>query len=274
MGSQESEHLSGHQTEHFDQSAHHHVLPVPGGPCPVTPTPLSTFTSANTTVEAATPVSRIKVPVVLAEPTIQIPIEATIKLGLPATEIKRVKKNVFLDQVKIVPVPPFTRVDGTDFFTFGAVKLFIAGHIRKNIEFASHECKGTLHDRIVDIPFTGFTELSTANGTLLNPPIFGINETSESSFLSDVNPLNGRLDKFFFQNLVKYNEQPFGELVAANFFELDFSPIEPAPEGTFTKLTEKIVLDLTVKVLQIQQLAVSLTPVVPLLPGLTPPVGP
>ena len=37
--------------------------------------------------------------------------------------------------------------------------------------------------------------------------------------------MDARLDKAFFQNLVKYNEQPFGELVATNFFELDFSPI-------------------------------------------------
>jgi hypothetical protein len=243
----------------------------PPGPCPVTPTPLSTFTSAVTPITGASTVNRIKVPVVIAEPTIQIPIEATITLGAAATEIKRVKKNVFLDQVKIVPVMPFTRVDGTDYFTFGRAKLFIAGHVRKNIEYASTACTGALIDQIVDIPFTGYTELSTAAGTLLNPPIFGISESSESSFLSDVNNLNGRLDKFFFNNLVKYNEQPFGELVAANFFELDFAPVEPAAEGTFTTLTEKIVLELTVKVLQVQQLLVALTSVVPVLPGLTPP---
>jgi hypothetical protein len=173
--------------------------------------------------------------------------------------------------VKLVPVAPFTRIDGTDFFAFARAKLFIAGHIRKNIEFASTGCTNTLFDQIVDIPFTGFTELSTAAGTLINPPILGINESSESSFLSDVNNLNARLDKFFFNNLVKFNEQPFGELVAANFFELDFAPTEPAAEGTFTTLTEKIVLELTVKVLQTQQLAVTLTSVVPVLPGLTPP---
>jgi hypothetical protein len=245
----------------------------PPGPCPVTPTPLNSFTSANTTVVAAAAVNRIKVPVVLAEPTIQIPLEATITLGVPATEIKAVKKNVFLDQVKIVPEGPFTRVDATDFFTFARAKLFIAGHIRKNIEFASTGCTGALFDQIVDIPFTGFTELTAGEGgALINLPILGINESSESSFLSDTNNLNARLDKFFFNNLVKFNEQPFGELVAANFFELDFAPTEPASEAAFTTLTEKIVLELTVKVLQTQQLAVALTSVVPVLTGLTPPM--
>lgn len=245
----------------------------PPGPCPVVPTPLTPFTSENTTVVGAAAVSRIKVPVVLAEPTIQIPIEATFTLGEAATEIKRVKKNVFLDQVKIVPVMPFTRVDGTDFFTFSRAKLFIAGHIRKNLEFIGAGCFQSLADQVVDIPFTGFTELSAAAGTLINLPIFGINESSESSFLSDTNPLNARLDKFLFNNLVKFNEQPFGELVAANFFELDFSPVEPTAEGTFTTLTEKIVLELTVKVLQTQQVTIAATSVVPVLTGLTPPTA-
>ncbi|WP_425412124.1 CsxC family protein [Neobacillus massiliamazoniensis] len=249
----------------------------PPGPCSVDTTPLTPFTSANTATVAGPIVNRIKVPVVLAEPTIQIPLETTITLTPAATEIKRVKKNVFLDQVKIVPVAPFTRIDGTDFFSFSRAKLFIAGHIRKDIEFTTAgttvgACTVTLQDRVVDIPFTGFTELSVAAGTLINLPILGINETSESSFLSDANNLNARLDKFFFNNLVKFNEQPFGELVAANFFELDFATPEPAPEAAFSTLTEKLVLELTVKVLQTQQLAVTLTTVVPNLPGLTPPM--
>ncbi|CRK83393.1 CsxC family protein [Neobacillus massiliamazoniensis] len=248
---------------------------TPPGPCSVATTPLTPFTSANTGTANASLVNRIKVPVVLAEPTIQIPLEATFSLGIGASEIKRVKKNVFLDQVKLVPVAPFARVDGTDFFTFSRAKLFISGHIRKNIEYTTANpaaCTVELTDQIVDIPFTGFTELSTSAGTLINLPILGINESSESSFLSDVNNLNARLDKFFFNNLVKFNEQPFGELVAANFFELDFAPTEPTPEGLFFTLTEKLVLELTVKVLQTQQLAITATSVVPLLTGLTPPV--
>ena len=87
--------------------------------------------------------------------------------------------------------------------------------------------------------------------------------------------MDARLDKFFFQNLVKYNEQPYGELVAANFFELDFSPTMVKPEGTFSKLREKIVLELTVKVLQTQQIRLTTGSVVtPILLGLTPPTSP
>jgi hypothetical protein len=236
---------------------------------------LSGFTNTLTTVATLAAITtRIKVPVVVAEPTIQIPIEATITLNIAtdrrASEIKRVKKNVFLDQVKLVPVPPFTRIDGTDFFNVTRAKLFVAGHIRKNIEWAfAGTCSAALQDRIVDIPFSGVTDLTS----FVNPPQIGINETAEASFLSDTSGLTPRLDKFFFQNLVKFNEQPFGELVAANFFELDFAPVAATAEGPFSVITEKIVLELTLKVLQNQQLNILAAAVVPSLFGLTPPPG-
>ena len=105
-------------------------------------------------------------------------------------------------------------------------------------------------------------------------PVIGISENAEANFLNEKTQMDARLDKFFFQNLVKYNEQPFGELVAANFFELDFSPKGVNHHGTFDTLREKIVLDLTVKVLQVQQRNVITGLVTPNLPGLTPPVSP
>ena len=152
-------------------------------------------------------------------------LEADIKLHPAATEIKRVKKNVFLDQVKLVPVA-FTRIDNTDFFNVIRAKLFVAGHIRKNIEYATHDCNGALQDRIADVPFTGFADLNgdiceNTNG-FIQFPIIGISESAESNFLNDLTKLDARLDKPFFQNLVKYNEQPFGELVAETSLNLIF----------------------------------------------------
>ncbi|OJD74176.1 CsxC family protein [Bacillus paramycoides] len=201
----------------------------------------------------------IKTPVVLAETTLQIVVESNIALPSPgATEIKRVKKHVFLDQVKLVPVA-FKAIPNSDFVTVEKAKLFVAGHIRKNIEFATNACSGALQDLIAEVKFFGFAELKC--GDFLSPPIFSNSTKFESNFVDDTG-LNARLDKVFFQNHVKYNEQPFGELVAADFFELDFSPTPATPEGLFTTLTEKIVLDLTLKVLQIQQVRVTGNPVV------------
>jgi hypothetical protein len=217
------------------------------------------FTNSGTTLFVGPAVTTtIKVPIVTAEPTLQIVVETDIKLHPAATEIKRVKKNVFLEQVKLVPVA-LTRIDNTDYFNVTRGKLFVAGHIRKNIEYASHECKGTLQDRIVDVPFSGFTDIAA----FTNPPIIGIAETAEANFLNEKTNLDARLDKYFFNNLIKYNEQPFGELVAANFFELDFSPTMTTPEGSFSTLREKIVLELTLKVLQVQQIQFTASPVVP-----------
>ncbi|MCL1694876.1 MULTISPECIES: CsxC family protein [unclassified Lysinibacillus] len=244
--------------------------------CPVTSTeqiPLNTAATPLVVTPVTTPT--IKVPVVLAEPTLQIVVEADIPLAPAATEIKRVKKNVFLNQVKLVPVA-FLRIAGTDFFRVTRAKLFVAGHIRKNIEYASAACNGALQDRIADVPFSGFTDLTFPQIVGGAFPILGISEFAEANFLNETTQMDARLDKAFFQNLVKYNEQPFGELVAANFFELDFSPVMTDPEGTFDTLREKIVLDLTVKVLQVQQvrLGAGTSVITPNLTGLTPPVGP
>jgi len=231
--------------------------------CPITSTEQIPLNFANTAIYQQNAMPTIKVPVVLAEPTLQIVVEADIPLNPPATEIKRVIKNVFLEQVKLVPVA-FSRIDDTDFFNVTRGKLFVSGFIRKNIEYASNTCNGALQDRIADVPFSGFADLTS----FLTRPIIGISANSSASFLNEKNQIVPRLDKFFFQNLVKYNEQPFGELVAANFYELDFSPVMATPEGTFSTIREKIVLDLTVKVLQTQQLKLStgVTQQIPQLP--------
>jgi hypothetical protein len=272
------EHKSEHQEHHEHHEHHehrehhkhdHHRPPGPEGPCPIDAVEQIPLTNFGTLTTTGATVNRIKVPVVLVEPTLQIVVESNIHLHPAATEIKRVKKNVFLNQVKLIPVA-FARIDGTDFFNVTRAKIFVAGHIRKNIEYASHECNGVLQDRIVDVPFTGFADITG----FLNFPIVGISESAEANFLNEKTQMDARLDKYFFQNLVKYNEQPYGELVAANFFELDFSPDMESPEGSFSKLREKIIMDLTFKVLQVQQLNVTATAVIPVLSGLTPPVSP
>jgi hypothetical protein len=244
--------------------------------CPVTAKAQSHFSDENTPV-VQTPglTPTLKVPVVLAERTIQVVVEADIPLSPAATEIKRVTKNVFLEQVKLVPVR-FVRIGTTDFFRVTRAKLFVSGFIRKDIEYASSACNGALQDRIAEVPFSGFTELQ--EGDFLSSPIIGISEESKAFFLNEKNDLSPRLDKYFFQNLVKYNEQPYGELVGANFYELDFSLIQSTPKtqsstlrqvtprAQFSTLREKIVMDLTVKVLQVQQMQVQATLISPNFP--------
>lgn len=202
----------------------------------------------------------LKVPVVLAERKIQIVVESDISLAPAATEIKRVTKNVFLEQVKLVPVR-FKQIGNTDFFEVRRAKLYVAGFIRKNIEYSSAACNGALQDRIADVAFSGFADLTKED--FLIYPVIGISDSSKAQFLNDTNEIVPRLDKYFFQNIVKYNEQPYGELLGANFFELDFSPIMVDPEESFSTLREKIVMDLYLKVLQVQQYKVHATRILP-----------
>lgn len=192
----------------------------------------------------------IKVPVVLAERKIQIVLETDITLNPAATEIKRVTKNVFLDQVKLVPVK-FKEIGDTGYFEVRKAKLYVSGYIRKNIEYSSSACNGAIRDRIVDTAFSGFAELTKDD--FLVYPVIGISDSSKAHFLNEYKETAPRLDKYFFQNHVKYNEQPYGELLGADFFELDFSPVQTEPEGAFCTLREKIVMDLYLKVLQVQQ---------------------
>ncbi|PGR92637.1 CsxC family protein [Bacillus thuringiensis] len=223
--------------------------------CPINvPCPVEAQTQIPLADQAAAPIvtpnALIKVPVVLAERTVQIVVEANIPLDPPAVEIKRVLKNVFLTQCKLVPVA-FTPVPGTNYRRVTRAKLFVEGYIRKNIEYASEDCNGTLYDRVANVNFTGFADLT--EGNFLTLPLIAASSDATSHF---INPKNGdlpRLDKYFFENAVFYNEQPYCELISANFYELDFSPCPTALNESFDTLREKIVLDLTLKVLQVQQ---------------------
>ncbi|PFA49564.1 hypothetical protein CN391_20925 [Bacillus anthracis] len=222
-------------------------------PCQVvgqTQTPLSDEAAAPILTPGA-PI--VKIPVVLAERTIQIVVESDVPLAPAASEIKRVLKNVFLTQCKLVPVA-FTPVPGTNYRRVTRAKLFVQGYIRKNIEYAGSGCNSVLFDRIVNVPFSGFADLTETD--FLSLAIVAASSDTTSHF---INPNNGdlpRLDKYFFENTVFYNEQPYCELVSAQFFELDFSPCPTELNESFETLREKIVLDLTVKVLQVQQVRV------------------
>ncbi|MEC2712666.1 Uracil permease [Bacillus cereus] len=238
----------------------------------------------------ATPVltnnPRIKIPVVLAERTLQIVVEAEIPLSPPAVEIKRVLKDVFLTQCKLVPVE-YEPINETGYFQVTRAKLFVEGYIRKNIEYAAKYCNGVIHDRIAKVRFSGFADLTADE--FLSFPILAFGSENKARFIDPKKNHVPRLDKYFFENNVFYNEQPYCELISAEFYELDYSSYDvhydskhdeyqdrnqdryqdryqdkyqdkyydQYPEKEFDKLREKIVLDLTLKVLQTQQVQIG-----------------
>jgi hypothetical protein len=209
----------------------------------------------------------VKMPVVIAETNITIPVEATITLDQVVMEIKRIKKNVFLTQSRLIPFSencyPNTGM------------LFIAGFVRKNIEYATQTCPvgassnvcGDIRHCTVEVPFNFTTRVN-----FIRQPIFQENTTpSELEFFTDnlqgcnicADPVLGRNpcdQSFFFTEF--FNEKPYVELVRADVTEIDIhtnpkSNCKVPTEQMFTQLTEKIVVNLTLKVLQKQQVKVT-----------------
>lgn len=208
----------------------------------------------------------VKLPVVIAESRIILPIVSTIKLEKTAFEIKRIRKNVFITQCHLLP----NSADGTP--NTGIV--YIEGFVRKNIEYATKECSsdGVISGKILHT--TGDVEFSTTTRvTFINAPIFTINPTVEmlELFNDDMRscdicaePIIGKevCEQDFFHT-ENFNEKVFCELVTANIIEADIHRkpklvgCKNPTEQTFHKITEKMVLDLTLKLLQNQQVRIT-----------------
>ncbi|MDR3597369.1 CsxC family protein [Clostridium sp.] len=210
----------------------------------------------------------VKIPIILAETNITIPVEATITLDQAAREIKRIKKNVFLTQSRLIPFSTTPVTPGTGI-------LFIAGFVRKNIEYATQTCItagtpnfcGDIRQCTVEVPFNFTTRV-----TFLRPPVFTENTTpSELEFFTDelqgcdicADPVLGRNpcdQSFLFTE--NFNEKPFVELVNAVVTEVDIHKNPTASctiptEQFFNTITEKLIVNLTLKVLQKQQVRIT-----------------
>jgi len=208
----------------------------------------------------------VKIPVVLAETTITILVEATITLDQVVMEIKRIKNNVFLTQSRIISLCQDDRLS--------TGIIFIAGFIRKNIEYTTQTCTivqtpnvcGDIRHCTVEVPFNFTTRI-----TFLRAPIFVENTSpSELEFFTDglkgcdvcSNPMIGLnpCEQSSFSTEF-FNEKPFVELVRADIAEVDIhkNPVLSCTipiELMFTEFTEKVVLNLTLKVLQKQQVRI------------------
>ncbi|UOQ44805.1 DUF3794 domain-containing protein [Halobacillus salinarum] len=209
-----------------------------------------------------------KVPVVLAELTIQVDMDAEINFPEPVLEIKDIKKRVKITQCRLL---------------LPTNKLFIKGFVRKNIQYASPSIDiqennttsiaSDMHSYTVDLPFETITEI---NHYISKPVLPRVNSREEFDFFVS-RPLptgfpekdevqTSDLSQFHQESEQYYNELPYCELISSHIIEWDeatnrqplpgSSPIE---EGYFTTAVEKMVLDFTIKVLQNQQLRVAST---------------
>ena len=186
-----------------------------------------------------------KIPKVLAEFTIQIDSESQIRLNEPAYEIKRIEKQVFLTQCRYIPP--------TD-------KVFIAGYIRKNIEYAVKSCSkgrgisGSIKDTTVHIPFKAYTKVKFCD----NKPKIKPNPPAMVARYFDPERMGKDIREADRSNIEIFNEPVYCELEWSAVFDADIdkagTPIEGfINEEEFQEFTDKSVIYLCLKLLQNQQ---------------------
>ncbi|HEX9025049.1 MAG TPA: hypothetical protein VF839_01155 [Clostridium sp.] len=219
---------------------------------------------SHTSELTAGPVT-VKIPVILKECTITLNVQSSLKLEDTVLEIKHIRKNAYLNQCRLIPNSendkPNTGI------------LFLAGYIRKNIEYCTkeHNDRGVLNGKLkhttVNVPFKCTTRI-----TFDTPPKFKTTNPQEEVEILQTNikvcnpceeEITGRdIREQSFRLIEFFNEKVFCELISAEFVEFDIlenqtnkeckSPLEQ----TFNNITEKVVLFLTIKLLQNQNVKI------------------
>lgn len=204
----------------------------------------------------------VKIPVVLSEMTIRFNVGTTINLPEPALEIRNIKKRLKITQCMLIQP---TNI------------LFIKGFVRKNISYTTGICSnrsgvcGELRHCTIDVPF----ECSTPVNYFTPPAEITLNSSSEFEYfkVSDLpnqhfaekdNLLSGDLSEINQFMTENFNELPFCELIQARIFEFDeFIGRErpchdnlPFEEKFFRRLEEKMVIEVTLKLLQNRQVTI------------------
>ena len=221
-----------------------------------------------------------KIPVVIAERSINIDVEADIYLEQPAIEIKRIKKTVFLTQAKLLVIPSHHYPH-----EFKG-KLFLKGFIRKNIEYATCECRtpgnddcccptgsaisGDIVHTTVDAPFHCVTMIDE----FLFPPVIKFTDSPQTIIIfkqskHDCKCCNETLIgsdecQFHSTQSIPYNEDFDVEIEKVKIVEVDLDQELILPEDSeypvchcaFNKVTEKLDLTLVLKILQKQQIKI------------------
>jgi hypothetical protein len=224
----------------------------------------------------------LRVPVTLAELVVRTNLEAKISFPEPVLEIKDVKKRVEIEQCRLLltGVPA-----GTDPFTPTDLQLFIRGHVRKNIQYATpHVIPGNfrcaskcvssaIRSLTAKVPFECVTTIS-AEDFLTPPQLPNFNSRAEFDFFrakelgkgfpEKDKHLSSDLSQFHQVSTQFYNQLPFCELISSSILEWD-EAVDRKPlrynagfeEGTFKNAVEKMFLEFTVKILQKQQVRVD-----------------
>jgi len=186
-----------------------------------------------------------KIPAVIAEFTVQIDVESKIRLTEPVLEIKRIKKNIFLTQCRVIGKTH---------------KVFLKGFVRKNIEYASvdsiskNAICGDVKHTTIHVPFQCITEVKDMKivENDFSPSTKEITYYDEKNFGRDTNETDLISEEIF-------NEKLYCELVSAQIYEANIveecQKVEYHPiEILFDTFVEKEVIRLSLRLLQNQEI--------------------
>lgn len=217
--------------------------------------------TSEVTVEPVT----VKIPVVLTECTVTITVKSSVKLEDVVLEIKHIRKNVYLNQCKLIP----NSEDGKP----NTGVLFLDGFIRKNIEYTTkrHNNRascGKVKHATVKVPFKCATRVTFKLRPKFKPNApqdeVEILQTNIKVFDPCEEDITGRdIREQSFKIIEFFNEKVFCELISAEIIETDIleNPInkecETPLEQAFHDITENAVLYLTIKLLQNQYVEIS-----------------
>ncbi|MGH4123332.1 MAG: CsxC family protein [Clostridium sp.] len=218
--------------------------------------------TSEVTVEPVT----VKIPVVLTECTITITVESSLKLEDVVLEIKHIRKNVYLNQCELIP----SSEDGKP----NTGILFVDGFIRKNIEYSTkdHNDNGVSCGKVkhvtVNVPFKCTTRVMFKTYPKFKPNNYQdevkILQTSIEVYKPCEEDIIGEdIREQSFKIIEYFNEKVFCELISAEIIESDIiensinKECKIPLEGEFHNITEKVVLSLTIKLLQNQHVDIS-----------------
>ncbi|WP_197061424.1 CsxC family protein [Halobacillus sp. BBL2006] len=180
--------------------------------------------------------------VVLGDVLIQSLTEADFHLPSYATAIKNIEKNIHLTQCKAIPVPGNRNY----------VKLFVEGFVHKNIQYVE-DGYGYVKDYSIDIPFKAYDQVQLAN-PVEYPFDFEYSVKDNVLQYRELAKNGMEADRCEFGSLTfEINNEPIKcKLLASAVNQLDI--IHNFDNwGRFNKVTEKMDINLVIKLTQKQQ---------------------
>lgn len=184
--------------------------------------------------------------VILADVPITANVEADIRLPSFANDIKSIRKNVHLTQCKAIPVPDPAAPGFAQ-----SLNLFIEGFVHKNIQY-SEGCSGNIKDFSVNVPFKCFQPIPP--GLLFHFPFFTSQKSNQITEIRELAKDGMGSDRCSFGSVTfeNLNEPIECKLLRARVSQMDF-PKHFDNWGRFNKITEKVTIDLVVRLTQLQR---------------------